>query len=58
MVYLEGMTEYEVSNSIDCFALIKRGYKNEKLWEPVSNDLPLCYYTVFQMSFECINEQS
>jgi Kinesin motor domain len=51
-IYVEGLTEYSVSNSRDCFALLKRGEKNRVTRHTKINSNSSRSHSIFQLLVE------
>lgn len=51
-IFVEGLTEYVVTNTRDCFALLKRGEKNRKTRQTSYNVNSSRSHTIFQLLVE------
>lgn len=51
-IYVEGLSEYQVSNSLDAYALLKRGEKNRIIRQTKSNIESSRSHSIFQFYIE------
>lgn len=51
-VYIEGISEYEIRNSIEAFALVKRVQKKFLGRTNISDKMEPKYYTIFSFTIE------
>ena len=56
-MFLKGLTEFQVQNTIECFALLKRSLKQLNLREKEMDPLLRRFSYIFQLNVECRNSE-